>query len=332
MSAYACRLEVSGVQPIEPIPLNDIRAAQVRIKDLALRTPLVRLNVADAPAKIYLKLENLQPIGSFKIRGAGNAIALADPAALADGVYTASAGNMAQGLAYAALAQGLGCSVIVPDNAPQTKLDAIARLGARVIKETYDNWWSVMLEHAYPGMKGKFIHPVSDPNVIAGNGTIGLEIMEDLSEIDAIVVPYGGGGLSGGIASAVKSVKPWVKVYGCEVLTAAPLAASLAAGSPQQITHEPSFVDGIGGKSLMPEMWNLARTLLAGSLVMSLREVADAVRLLVERNHIVAEGAGACPVAAALAGKAGSGNVVCIVSGGNIDPSDLAKILQGDLP
>lgn len=320
------------MQPIKPIPLEAIRAARERIADIAIRTPLIRLNMDGAPADIYLKLENLQPIGSFKVRGAGNAIALADPATLVNGVYTASAGNMAQGVAFVARKRGLTCSVVVPDNAPQTKLEAVARLGARIIKIPYDAWWTVILEHAFPGLEGKFIHPVSDPDVIAGNGTIGLEIIEDLPDVDAVIVPYGGGGLSSGIAAAIKALKPSCKVFACEVETAAPLAASLAAGCPRTINHTPSFVDGIGAKSLLPEMWPLVSTLLDGSLVSSLREVASAVKLLMERNRVVAEGAGACSVAAALSGQAGRGKIVCVVSGGNIDVSKLITILRGEVP
>ena len=320
------------MDPIEPIPLEEIRAARERIAGVAVRTPLIRLNVDDAPADIYLKLENLQPIGSFKIRGAANAIALADPAELAGGVYTASAGNMAQGVAYVARRRGLACSVIVPDTAPETKLAAIKRLGGRIIKESFDTWWQVMLDHRYPGLTAKFVHPVCDPAVIAGNGTIGLEILEDLPDVNAIVMPYGGGGLSGGIASAVKALAPSVRVFACEVETAAPLAPSLAAGSPQAVDYVPSFVDGIGGPGLMPEMWNIARTLLDGSFVMSEREIASAIRLLVERNRVVAEGAAATSVAAALSGQAGKGKVVCVVSGGNIDSAKLGVILSGAVP
>ena len=329
------------MDPVSPIALEDIRAARGRIEGTAVRTPLVRLYVDDAGeagptrcggAEIYLKLENLQPIGSFKIRGASNAIALADPAALAKGVYTASAGNMAQGVAFCARRLGLACSAVVPDNAPSTKLAAIERLGAQIIKVSFEEWWNVLLEHQYPGMEEKFIHPVSDPHVIAGHGTIGLEILEDLPDVDAVIVPYGGGGLSSGIASAVKALRPATKVYACEVETAAPLAASLAAGSPQTIEHTPSFVDGIGGKSLLPEMWPLVRELLDGSLVVSLGDVVSALRLLVERNRVVAEGAGAASVAAALSGEAGGGKVVCVISGGNIDTSKLIKILAGEIP
>ncbi len=320
------------MQPIEPIPLEAIRAARQRICDAALRTPLIRLNVDEAPAEIYLKLENLQPIGSFKVRGAANAVALADPASLANGVYTASAGNMAQGLAFIARKRELACSVVVPDNAPQTKLAAIERLGARIIKVPFDAWWTVILEHQYAGMKAKLVHPVSDPDVIAGNGTIGLEILDDLPDVDAVIVPYGGGGLSCGIASAIKALRPSCKVFACEVETAAPLAASLAAGCPQTIKHTSSFVDGIGGKSLLPEMWPLVRTLVDGSLVSSLRDVASAVKLLMERNRVIAEGAGACSVAAALSGQAGTGKIACVVSGGNIDASKLIAILKGEVP
>lgn len=320
------------MKPLEPVPVEEIRAAGRRIEGIVVRTPLVRLNVEDAPGEVYLKLENLQPIGSFKLRGAANAMAAADPASLADGVYTASAGNMAQGVAYVARARGLTCRVIVPEGAPQTKRDAIERLGGQVIKESYDVWWQVMLDHGRDGEKGKFIHPVSDPAVIAGNGTIGLEILEDLPDVDSVIVPYGGGGLSGGIASAIKAIKPDTRIFASEVATAAPLAPALAAGHPVTIKHTPSFVDGIGGPGLMPEMWPLAKKLLDGALVSSLQEVASAIKLLIERNRVVAEGAGASSVAAALAGKAGSGKVVCVVSGGNIDSLKLSAILRGDLP
>lgn len=292
----------------------------------------MRLNVEEAPAEIWLKLENLQPIGSFKLRGAGNAIALAPEERIARGVYTASAGNMAQGLAWSARRRGIPCSVVVPDHAPATKLAAIERLGARAIKVPFERWWRVIEEHEYPGLEGLFVHPVSDPAVIAGNGTIGLEIVEDLPDVDAVLVPYGGGGLSCGIASALRALRPRARVFACEVETAAPFAASLAAGRPLTISYTPSFVDGIGGKSVLPEMWPLAKTLLAASLVSSLAEIAAAVRLIAQRNRVIAEGAGATPVAAALAGKAGSGKVVCVVSGGNIDPEKLAVILKGDVP
>ncbi len=320
------------MKPLEQIPIGQIRAARARISDLALRTPLLRLNVEDAAAEIHLKLENLQPIGSFKVRGATNAMRLASPQMLAEGVYTASAGNMAQGLAYAARRLGVPCRVVVPDHAPETKLNAIKRLGAEYIKLPFDQWWQVILTHRFDGVGGQFIHPVSDPAVIAGNGTIGLEILEDLPDVDAIVVPYGGGGLSSGIASAVRAVRPHTKVFAAEVETAAPLAASLAAGQPREVDYVASFVDGIGAKSVLSEMWPLVRTLLDGSLVVSLDETAEAIRLLADRNRVIAEGAGAASVAAALAGKAGTGRVVCVVSGGNIDAATLAAILDGREP
>ena len=321
------------MQPFEsPIPLEQIRAARERIAGAAIRTPLVRLNVDDAPAEIFLKLENLQPIGSFKLRGATNAIALAPPDRLARGVWTASAGNMAQGVAWQARRLGLKCTVVAPDHAPQTKLAAIDRLGARVIQAPFAEWFEILRTHSFPGMDGFFVHPVSDAAVMAGNGTIGLEILEDLPAVDAIVIPYGGGGLSCGIGSAVRALKPGTRLYAGEVDTAAPLAASLAAGEPVSVTRAPSFVDGIGGLFVMPELWPLARRLLDGALVMTIPEVTSAVRLLVERNRVVAEGAGATSVAAALAGKAGPGKVVCVVSGGNIDTQTLATILRGEMP
>lgn len=318
--------------PLSPPTLDEIRAARKRIAGSALRTPLVRWNVEGAPAEIWLKLENLQPIGSFKLRGAGNAMALAPKEKLADGVVTASAGNMAQGVAWNARRLGIPCTVVVPDHAPETKLAAISRLGGKIVKVPFDRWWQTILDHEYPGLEGLFIHPVSDPAVIAGNATIGLEILEDLPDVDAVVVPYGGGGLSCGIAAALQALRPQAKVYASEIATAAPLSASFLAGSPQEIDYVPSFVDGIGSKSLLPEMWPLVRSLVEGSLVVGLEEVAAAVRLLVERHRIVAEGAGAAPVAAGLTGKAGSGKVVCVVSGGNIDGAKLAKILKGEIP
>ena len=320
------------MDPIESISLNEIRAAQRRIADSVLRLPLVRLNVEEATAEIHLKLENLQPIGSFKLRGACNAMRQAGPDALGRGVYTASAGNMAQGVAWTAKRMGIPCSVVVPDHAPRAKLDAIERLGARTVPVPFARWWQTLVERSYPGLEGLFVHPVSDPAVIAGNGTIGLEILEDLPDADTILVPYGGGGLSSGIASAVRALGSRARVLACEVETAAPLSASLRAGSPRDVEYVPSFVDGIGGRGLLVEMWPLVSTLLDGSLVMSLAEVADAIRILALRNRVVAEGAGAASVAAALSGRAGSGKVVCVVSGGNIDAAKLCRILSGEMP
>jgi len=312
---------------LKPTPLAEIEAARQRISGSALRTPLVRLNVDDAPAEIYLKLENLQPIGSFKIRGATNAIVQAEPAALRDGVYTASAGNMAQGVGWAARKLGIPFSVVVPDHAPDTKLAAIERLGGSIVKVTFEEWWQVVVNHEFASLPGFFIHPVSDPAVIAGNATIGLEILEDLPDLDAVVVPFGGGGLSSGIASAVRALRPDVPVYAAEVATAAPLAAAFEAGEPTRIEYQASFVDGIGSSSVLEEMWPLVSDLLADSFVTELDAVKEAVRLLVGRNRVVAEGAGATPVAVALDGAAGTGKIVCIVSGGNIDLTKLCQIL-----
>jgi len=314
----------------EPIPLEEIRAARQRIAGAAIRTPLVRLNVPDAPGEIYLKLENLQPIGSFKIRGAANAIGLASEEELAQGVYTASAGNMAQGVAWNARRLGIPCTTIVPDHAPDTKLAAITRLGGKIIKVPFDDWWQVVVTHQFPGVPGLFVHPVSDPAVMAGNGTIGLEILEDLPDVATILIPYGGGGLSSGIASAVRALQPGTRIFACEVEGSAPLAPSLSAGAPRAVTYTPSFVDGIGSGSVLPDMWPLVSRLLDGSLVMSLAEVAAALKLLAERNRVIAEGAGATPVAAALSGKAGSGKIVCVVSGGNIDLSKFCAIVSGE--
>ena len=313
-----------------PIPLADIRDARLRIASAAIRTPLVRLD-ADG-IELYAKLENLQPIGSFKVRGSTNAMALADPARLRNGVSTASAGNMAQGVAWAASRLGIPCTVVVPDHAPRAKLDAVERLGARIVSVPFDRWLQVLAERDYPGVEGLFVHPFADQAVIAGNATIGLEIVEELPDVASVVVPYGGGGLIGGIASAVKSVMPGVTVFAAEAETAAPLAAALVTGRPIDGDYTPSWVDGMGSRSVFPEMWPMVSALVDGSIVVSLEQIADAVRLLVSRARVIAEGAGAASVAAALTGRAGTGPVVAVVSGGNLDAATLAAILRGAAP
>lgn len=315
------------MKPLEPVTLGQIRAAEVRLAGTVLRTPLIPLDVPGVDTRIYVKLESLQPIGSFKLRGACNAMAMADPEQLRDGVYTASAGNMAQGVAWNARERGIPCRVVVPEGAPAMKVDATTRMGAEVISLPFDEWWQVLVDHGHPDIDGLFIHPVSDPAVIAGNGTVGLEILEQLPDVAAVVVSYGGGGLSCGIASALRELRPDVPVYGAEVETATPLAAAFAAGEPTTVAWSASFVDGIGSKRVLEEMWPMARELLAGSLVSSLREVQGAVRALASYGRVVAEGAGATAVAAAMAGKAGPGPVVAVVSGGNIDPAPLGRIL-----
>jgi len=311
----------------ERVTLGDILRARDAIAGAAIRTPLVRLNVLDAPAQIYLKLENLQPIGSFKIRGAANAMAHMPEQDLARGVITASAGNMAQGVAWRARELGIACTVIAPETAPDAKVKAVERLGGRVIKVPFERWWQTFQERAFAGVDATFIHAFDDPRVMAGNGTIGLEIVEDLPDVDAVVIPWGGGGLTCGIAAALRASKPGCRIYAAEVASAAPLAASLAAGAPQVIDYRPSFVDGIGSKSVFPQMFELARTLIDAALVAGLDEVAAALLLLAERNRVIAEGAGACALACALSGQAGSGKIVCIVSGGNIDLSKLCVLL-----
>jgi threonine dehydratase len=302
------------------------------IAGTAVRTPLVRLHVDDAPAEIYLKLENLQPINSFKIRGAYNAMSAAPPEELARGVLTTSAGNMAQGVGWAARELGVPWTVIVPDHAPKTKLDAIERLGGTYVKVPFDRWWQALEERSYPGVEGFFVHPVEDEPVMAGNGTIGLEILEDLPDVDTVIVPWGGGGLFTGIASAVKALRPETSMRVVELETSAPLTASVAAGEPREIDYQPSFVDGAGARALLPKMWGLGRPLLDGTDVVTLEETAAAVRLLAERARVVAEGAGALAVASALSGRSGGGRIVAIVSGGNIDSAVLATILAGRTP
>jgi threonine dehydratase len=309
------------------IPLEEIRRARELLAGKVVRTPLVRLDEG-----VYLKLENLQPIGSFKLRGALNAIGNAPAGALEAGVVTASAGNMGQGVAWAARELALPCSVVVPDNAPEAKLGAIERLGGRIVKVPYERWWQTLADSGYSELDGFFVHPVQDERVMAGNGTIGLELLEDLPEPDVVLVPFGGGGLSSGIASAVKALRPETKVYAVEPETGAPLTAAFAAGEPAPIDFQASFVDGAGGPALLPEMWPLVREVLDGAFAMSLDETAEAVRELARRSHVVAEGAGALALAAALARRVDGGTVVCIVSGGNIDPAKLATILGGGTP
>jgi threonine dehydratase len=309
------------------IALAEIEAARARLAGSIVRTPLLHLELDDAPAELFLKLENLQPIGSFKLRGAGNRLLLASPEELERGVWTASASNMAQGVAWWARRLGVRCTVVLPDTAPETKIAAIRRLGGEMIPVSFEEWHEVFRTRTFDGLDGLFVHAFSDDAVMAGNGTIGLEIAEDLPDVDAVVAPYGGGGLSCGIAAALRSVAPSCKVFAAEVATAAPLAPSLEAGKPTQVDYTPSFVDGIGSPEVFPEMFELARELLAGSLVAELEAVADAVRLLAERARVVAEGAGATPLAVALAGAAGGGKVVCVVSGGNIDAAKLSAIL-----
>jgi len=318
---------------MNPISLDEIEQARKRIAESTLRSPLVHLGVDDAPADIYLKLENLQPTGSFKARGAGNAIALLSDQERDRGVYTCSAGNMAQALAWHARRNRIPCTVIVPDTAPETKLAAIKRFDAKVIKLSWDDFWQVATTHQYAALeKSVFIHPFADRRMIAGNGTIGLEILEDLPNVDSVIIPFGGGGLATGIATAIKELKKDTRVYACEAETAAPLAASFVAGSAQAVKRIPSFVDGIGAENVLSEMWELVQPLLDGSIVVSLHEIVSAIGLLFERNRVIAEGAGAASVAAALTGKAGTGRVVCVVSGGNIDLSKLVKVLHGEIP
>jgi len=315
--------------------LDDIRAARERIAG-ALRTPLVKYHGDPGEPEIYLKLENLQPIGSFKLRGALNKMRTLSRSALADGVYTASAGNMAQGVAWAARELGVRASVVVPDTAPRAKLDAIERLGAAIVSVPDDEWWSTMRNHGRQGMRGIFVHPFADRDVMAGNGTIALEILEDLSGVDAILVPWGGGGLTCGIATAAHAVRPSVRVYACEVEGAAPLTAALAAGKPLTIENRRTFVDGIGGRGVFDEIWPIAKSLVAGSLTVPVTQVAESVRLLASRARVIAEGAGATSLAVARTRVSTlsprPARVVCVVSGGNIDAAVLATILSGSIP
>jgi threonine dehydratase len=310
--------------------------ARRNIAGIAMRTPLIPLN-----DELFLKLESLQPIGSFKIRGAANAMVRAGNTAIAGGVLTASAGNMAQGVAYCARRMGVPATVVTPDTAPETKLRAIERLGGRIIKVPFETWWRTFEERSFPGVDATFIHAFADADVMAGNGTIGLEILEDFPDVDAIVIPWGGGGLACGIASVVKELRPATKIYAAECETGAPLTASLASGKPEIVDYRPSFVDGIASKTVFPEMLEMAKRLLDGTFVVTLKEAAAAMQLAAERGRVILEGAAACAVAAGLYRMNGdrmngdrmnddrmkSERIVAIVSGGNIDLPRFCEIV-----
>jgi threonine dehydratase len=314
------------VEPLEPVSIEDVRAAAGRIRGGVIRTPLLRLE-HDGDEEVHLKLENLQPIGSFKLRGAINSVAALDHATVARGLGTASAGNMGRAVAWLARQHGVPCTVVVPDTAPAAKLDPLRALGAEVVAESFERWWQALEDGGHPAVAGTFLHPVASSAMIAGNGTIGLELVEDLPQLEAVVVPFGGGGLSSGIACAMKALRPQVSIFAAEVEGAAPFAGSLAAGHPVHVEHRHSFVDGIGSTSVLAAMWPLTSSILDGSIVVSLEEVADAMRLLAARSRVIAEGAGATALAAALSGRAGSGPLAAIISGGNIDRGVLGEIL-----
>lgn len=316
----------------KPVSLEEIRRARERIAEVCIRTPLVRWQVEESPAEIHLKLENLQPLGSFKLRGATSAMIKMPRHQLDRGVWTASAGNMALSVAWLARRMGFSCTAVMPQDAPAAKVNAVRKLGASVLQVPFVEYQDIQRDHRCDRVAGTLIHPFADSDVIAGNGTIALEILEDLPDVDAVVVPFGGGGLSCGIASAVRASRPGVKVYACEVENAAPLAASLAAGRPVTIDFSSSFVSGMGAPFVFPRMWPVARDLLDGSLVAPVEEIAASIRLLAERNRIIAEGAGAVAPAVALSGKVGGKKIVAIVSGGVIDTDTLLTIPGGEHP
>jgi len=316
--------------PVRPILLEDILAARERIRGVITRTPLIRLrhNITGVP-EIWLKLESLQPINAFKLRGAANAVALLSPEAREKGVWTISAGNAGQGVAYAAREAGIKCTVLVIDKAPETKIERMRDLGAHLIKAPFDACWQAMDDRAYPGIEGTFVHPFDDHDFQAGNATIALEVMEDLPHVKTVLAAIGGGGLIGGIGAGMRHVAPHVKVFGAEPETAAPGAASFAANAPLEFPQwQASFVDGAGGKSIFPRMWERLKDTVDGSIVVTLDEVRRAMRIMAEKVRVIAEGAGALGVAAALQGNV-EGPVVCVVSGGNIDLKKFCELVVG---
>jgi threonine dehydratase len=314
--------------PVRPIALDDIRAAQKRIAETVLRTPLVRLELGKDDPDIRLKLENLQPINAYKLRGAANAVSMLSDAERKRGVWTISAGNAGQGVAYAARQAGVPCTVVVIDTAPESKKDRMKALGARLVLTPFDQCWQAMEDRAFPGVEGTFVHPFDDHNFIAGNATMGLEILEDAPDVSAVIGGVGGGGLVTGLGSAIKALKPSVKVYGAEPETAAPAALSFEKDSPQVFERwTVSFVDGAGGKSVFPRMWERMKPVVDGSIVVTLEQTKAAMRMMAEKARVISEGAGALPLAAALTGKAGQGPIVCVVSGGNIDLTKFAQLI-----
>jgi threonine dehydratase len=314
--------------PVRPITLADIEAARARIAGTVLRTPLVRLDLGPSGPDVRLKLENLQPTNAYKIRGAANAVAMLSEAEKKRGVWTISAGNAGQGVAYAARAAGVSCKIVVIDTAPQTKIERMRALGAELVLTPFDACWRALEEHAFPGMDGTLVHPFDDHDFIAGHGTMALEILEDCPDAAAVICAIGGGGLISGVGAALKAIKPDVKVYGAEPETAAPLSLSLEAEAPQAFAAwRASFVDGAGGRSVIPRMWARMRPVVDGDIVVTLEETRKAMRLMAEKARVIAEGAGALPLAAALTGKAGAGPIVCVVSGGNVDLAKFCELI-----
>ena len=314
--------------PVRPVSLDDILGARERIRDIAVRTPLIQLLHDSAAPEIWLKLENLQPINAFKIRGAANAVALLSPEARKRGVWTISAGNAGQGVAYAARKAGIPSTVVTIDTAPETKIERMQNLGARIVKAPFDACWRAMELREFPGVEGTFIHPFDDHDFIAGNATLGMEIIEDLPNVKTVIAAIGGGGLISGIGSAIRQLAPHVRILGAEPETAAPGALSFEKGGPQVFTEwQASFVDGAGGKSIFPRMWDRMQGIVDGSIVVTLEEVMRSMRMVAEKVRVIAEGAGALAVAAALSGKAGEGPIVAVISGGNIDLRKFAELI-----
>jgi threonine dehydratase len=316
------------IEAVRPIELSDIKAARERIAGTVVRTPLVRLEIGAEFPEIWLKLENLQPINAYKLRGAANAVAMLGEADRQRGVWTVSAGNAGQGVAYAARQAGLPCTVVAIETAPEAKKERMRRLGAKLIEVSYHRAWQTLEERAYPGVEGTFVHPFDDYNFIAGHATMGLEILEDLPNTQAVLAGIGGGGLIAGVGSGIKALNPKIKVIGVEPETAAPAALSFEKGSPQVFADwKVSFVDGAGGQSMFPRMWERMKPVVDDYIVVSLDETRKAMRLLAEKARVIAEGAGALSVAAALTGKAGNGPIVAVVSGGNIDLEKFCELI-----
>ncbi|TQN31763.1 threonine dehydratase [Haloactinospora alba] len=313
---------------MELISLSDIDDAAVRIRHRAQRTPLLWYPWAPPESPLWLKPESLQPVGAFKIRGAANALALLDENSRSLGVVTHSSGNHGQALAYAARAEGVRCVVVVPEGAPRVKTDAMRAFGAELVTVPPEQRLPTAEKHTTEqGLT--LIPPFDHPHVIAGQGTVGAEILQDLSDVDTVLVPVGGGGLASGVATAVKEQHPGTTVLGVEPELASDAAESLAADQlvswPPELTGR-TVADGVR-VTLSELTFRHLRIRLDGIVTVTEDEIRSAVGTLARSARLVAEPSGAVAMAAFLSGKSPAGRTVAVVSGGNVDPELLAETL-----
>ncbi len=316
------------------LTLDKIYQAAFTLKNIARRTDLLQAPNLSGDTQIYLKAENLQVTGSFKLRGAYNKIASLTPEQRAAGIIACSAGNHAQGVALSATKMGIRSIVCMPDGAPISKVEATKRLGAevRLVPGAYDDAYEYACR-LRDETGATFIHPFNDELVIAGQGTIGLEILDQLPEVDAIIVPVGGGGLISGVACAVKSLNPNVKVYGVQASNAPSMARSRQMDEIVTLETVATFADGIAVKTPGDVTFSMTKQFVDDVVTVSEDEIAAAILALIEQQKLIAEGAGAVSVAAAMFHKLPieGKKVVCLVSGGNIDVNILSRVITRGL-